>query len=60
MIMIDSCGTVHCDLNLHYVEATITTSLEKWLISLTKWSFVSKHMDQVYANPFIGERIINI
>jgi len=50
----------NCDLNLLYVEATITTSLDKWLISLTKLSFVSKNMDQVYANPFIGERIINI
>jgi len=48
----------------HYAEASITTLSDKWLICLTKLSFfVQRHairFVQVYANPFIGERIMNI
>jgi len=50
--------------NWHYAEATIITPLDKWLIFFNKVTFcVQRHSTmfvQVYANPFIGEQIMNI
>jgi len=50
--------------SLYNPVATITTSLDKWLTWLNKVILcVQRHATmfvQVYANPFIGERIMNI
>jgi len=50
--------------NWHYTEATIATPLDKWLICFNNVFFcVQRHAAmfvQVYADPFIGERIMNI
>jgi len=47
--------------NWHYAEATITTPLDKWLICNPLRPKTCDYVcPSIYANPFIGERIMNI